>query len=117
VVQVPSPGLPFLGVHFTPRMDGSLLLGPNAVPAFSREGYTYSDINLFVLFLYKPLLCDCVALSVAESDRVYGRVLPCMHVMRDVVCPDVPFCADGTLRKWSRSRDSSGWPGRIWLMA
>lgn len=46
--QVPNPELPFLGVHFTPRLDGSLWLGPNGVLAFSREGYTYADINWWV---------------------------------------------------------------------
>ncbi len=45
LLQVPDPKFPFLGVHFTPRMDGSVWLGPNAVLAFSREGYTYSTFN------------------------------------------------------------------------
>ncbi|HXF33897.1 MAG TPA: FAD-dependent oxidoreductase, partial [Candidatus Acidoferrales bacterium] len=34
-----------LGVHFTPRMDGSVWLGPNAVLAFAREGYSFSTVN------------------------------------------------------------------------
>jgi 2-hydroxyglutarate dehydrogenase len=34
-----------LGVHFTPRMDGSIWLGPNAVLAFAREGYSFFTIN------------------------------------------------------------------------
>lgn len=41
--QVPDPRFPFLGVHFTPRMDGSVWLGPNAVLALKREGYRYDD--------------------------------------------------------------------------
>lgn len=40
IYPVPDPRFPFLGVHFTPRIDGSVLLGPNAVLAFKREGYT-----------------------------------------------------------------------------
>lgn len=39
-LQVPDPKFPFLGVHFTPRMDGRILIGPNAVLAFKREGYS-----------------------------------------------------------------------------
>ena len=39
IYPVPEPGLPFLGVHFTPRMDGNVWLGPNAVLALSREKY------------------------------------------------------------------------------
>jgi L-2-hydroxyglutarate oxidase LhgO len=45
IYPVPDPDFPFLGVHFTPRMDGSIWLGPNAVLAFAREGYTFWDIN------------------------------------------------------------------------
>ncbi|HEV3089231.1 MAG TPA: L-2-hydroxyglutarate oxidase, partial [Candidatus Elarobacter sp.] len=36
IYPVPDPEFPFLGVHFTPRMDGSIWLGPNAVLAFAR---------------------------------------------------------------------------------
>lgn len=50
IYPVPDPRFPFLGVHFTPRMDGSVWLGPNAVLAFKREGYTWTDINLYELF-------------------------------------------------------------------
>ncbi|GAC1570135.1 MAG: L-2-hydroxyglutarate oxidase [Polyangiales bacterium] len=45
IYPVPDPAFPFLGVHFTPRMDGSLWLGPNAVLAFAREGYSFFDCN------------------------------------------------------------------------
>ncbi|CAG2119593.1 unnamed protein product [Medioppia subpectinata] len=46
IYPVPDPRFPFLGVHFTPRMDGSVLLGPNAVLAFKREGYKKSDFSI-----------------------------------------------------------------------
>lgn len=40
IYPVPDPSFPFLGVHFTRRIDdGSVWLGPNAVLAFAREGY------------------------------------------------------------------------------
>lgn len=45
IYPVPDPRFPFLGVHFTPRMDGSVWLGPNAVLAFKREGYRVFDFN------------------------------------------------------------------------
>ncbi|XP_069495079.1 L-2-hydroxyglutarate dehydrogenase, mitochondrial isoform X1 [Ambystoma mexicanum] len=45
IYPVPNPRFPFLGVHFTPRMDGSVWLGPNAVLAFKREGYKLSDFS------------------------------------------------------------------------
>ncbi|XP_034053849.1 L-2-hydroxyglutarate dehydrogenase, mitochondrial [Gymnodraco acuticeps] len=46
IYPVPDPRFPFLGVHFTPRMDGSVWLGPNAVLAFKREGYKVYDFNV-----------------------------------------------------------------------
>lgn len=45
IYPVPDPRFPFLGVHFTPRMDGSIWLGPNAVLAFKREGYKVYDFS------------------------------------------------------------------------
>ena len=45
IYPVPDPNFPFLGVHFTPRMNGELWLGPNAVLAFAREGYRFRDFN------------------------------------------------------------------------
>ena len=39
IYPVPDPALPFLGVHFTRRIDGSVEAGPNAVLALRREGY------------------------------------------------------------------------------
>lgn len=46
IYPVPNPKFPFLGVHFTPRMDGSVWLGPNAVLALKREGYKLTDFDL-----------------------------------------------------------------------
>ncbi|XP_066486341.1 L-2-hydroxyglutarate dehydrogenase, mitochondrial isoform X2 [Tiliqua scincoides] len=46
IYPVPDPRFPFLGVHFTPRMDGSVWLGPNAVLAFKREGYRFYDFSV-----------------------------------------------------------------------
>ena len=46
IYPVPDPDLPFLGVHFTKRINGEVEAGPNAVMAYSREGYNKFDINL-----------------------------------------------------------------------
>ncbi|CAE1245566.1 L2HGDH [Acanthosepion pharaonis] len=46
IYPVPDPKFPFLGVHFTPRMDGSVWLGPNAVLSFKREGYKMFAFSL-----------------------------------------------------------------------
>ena len=45
IYPVPDPAYPFLGVHFTRRVDGNVDIGPNAVLALSREGYRRTDIR------------------------------------------------------------------------
>lgn len=50
IYPVPDPNFPFLGVHFTRRIDGEIEAGPNAVLAYRREGYKKSQINLRELF-------------------------------------------------------------------
>ena len=46
IYPVPDPKFPFLGVHFTRLIHGGIEAGPNAVLAFAREGYRWSNINL-----------------------------------------------------------------------
>jgi L-2-hydroxyglutarate oxidase LhgO len=46
IYPVPDPRFPFLGVHFTPRVNGDIWLGPNAVLAFSRTGYEFANVNV-----------------------------------------------------------------------
>jgi (S)-2-hydroxyglutarate dehydrogenase len=45
IYPVPDPSFPFLGVHFTRRIDGEIEAGPNAVLAFGRESYSKSQVN------------------------------------------------------------------------
>ena len=45
IYPVPDPSFPFLGVHFTRRINGRIDAGPNAVLAFKREGYKNSDFD------------------------------------------------------------------------
>ncbi|MWV60954.1 L-2-hydroxyglutarate oxidase [Helicobacter saguini] len=46
IYPIPDPSVPFLGVHLTRMIDGSVTVGPNAVLAFKREGYKKTDISL-----------------------------------------------------------------------
>ncbi|BBY42388.1 L-2-hydroxyglutarate oxidase [Mycolicibacterium celeriflavum] len=46
VYPVPDPRYPFLGVHLTPRVDGEVLIGPNAVLALAREGYSWRTVSM-----------------------------------------------------------------------
>lgn len=45
VYPVPDPRLPFLGVHFTPDLEGRVEAGPNAALAFSRHGYDLLNVS------------------------------------------------------------------------
>ena len=46
IYPIPDPALPFLGVHLTRMIDGSITVGPNAVLALKREGYHKTDVSL-----------------------------------------------------------------------
>lgn len=46
VYPVPDPTLPFLGVHFTPQVDGSVWIGPNAIVSLSREGRRRTSLSI-----------------------------------------------------------------------
>lgn len=52
IYPVPDPSMPFLGIHLTPMMDGSLTVGPNAVLGLSREGYAKFSASLNDIFTY-----------------------------------------------------------------
>jgi len=59
IYPIPDPELPFLGVHLTRMIDGSVTVGPNAVLAFKREGYNKLDFSLgdtFEMLTYPGLI-------------------------------------------------------------
>lgn len=45
IYPVANPAFPFLGVHFTRRINGAIEVGPNAVLAFKRQGYRWRDVS------------------------------------------------------------------------
>ena len=50
IYPVPDPRFPFLGVHFSRLINGGIEVGPNAVLAFKREGYTKKDFSISDVF-------------------------------------------------------------------
>jgi L-2-hydroxyglutarate oxidase LhgO len=91
IYPVPDPKFPFLGVHFTRLVHGGIEAGPNAVLAFAREGYQWTDVNLRDLaeslfypglwkFLVKyPSMCGYEirrSLSKAEFTRSLQKLVP-----------------------------------------
>ncbi|KAH7281944.1 hypothetical protein KP509_35G004500 [Ceratopteris richardii] len=45
IYPVPDPRFPMVGVHLTPRVNGSVLIGPNAALSWAKEGYRFWDFN------------------------------------------------------------------------
>jgi (S)-2-hydroxyglutarate dehydrogenase len=45
IYPIPDPAMPFLGVHLTRMIDGSITVGPNAVLALGRESYRWRDVS------------------------------------------------------------------------
>ena len=50
IYPIPDPDLPFLGVHLTRMIDGSVTVGPNAVQGWKREGYGKINVNMRDIF-------------------------------------------------------------------
>lgn len=46
IYPIPNPAVPFLGIHLTRMIDGSVTVGPNAVLGFAREGYAKGSVSL-----------------------------------------------------------------------
>ncbi|GAA4887719.1 L-2-hydroxyglutarate oxidase [Saccharopolyspora cebuensis] len=69
VYPVPDPALPFLGIHLTPMLDGTVHIGPNAVPAFARHGYRWRDVDGRML---GDLLRDPASRGLARRYWRYG---------------------------------------------
>ncbi|MEV0081412.1 L-2-hydroxyglutarate oxidase [Saccharopolyspora sp. NPDC050642] len=69
VYPVPDPDLPFLGVHVTPMLDGTVHVGPNAVPALARQGYRWRDVDPRML---RELLLDPALRGLARRYWRYG---------------------------------------------
>lgn len=81
IYPTPDPELPFLGVHYTRRADGKVIVGPNAVLAFGREAYENTDLNPAELFEtltydgFRKLLSSKKMLGVAwdELNKSYRK--------------------------------------------
>jgi len=91
IYPVPDPKFPFLGVHFTRLIHGGIEAGPNAVLAFAREGYRWSDVNvrdlaeslcfpgLWKFLAHYPSMCGYEirrSLSRAEFCRSLQKLVP-----------------------------------------
>lgn len=93
IYPVPDPQFPFLGVHFTRMIDGGIEAGPNALLAFSREGYSWKQISPIDLagFLTYPglwkFLLKYPSMSGYEVYRSLNRAEFCRSLQKLV--PDI----------------------------
>jgi len=88
IYPVPDPELPFLGVHFTPMIDGSVECGPNAVFSFKREGYGKTDFSfrdswssLTYMGTWKMFLKN-MKYGLAEYTRAFSKKLFLQQLQR-----------------------------------
>jgi len=104
IYPVPDPAFPFLGVHFTIRMDGQVWAGPNAVLAFAREGYSRFDVNprdLLEVLTYsgfRHLALKYWRMGTAEMYRDYSKnafVAAMQAYVPEVTGDDVIFGPSG----------------------
>ncbi|SDC13303.1 L-2-hydroxyglutarate oxidase LhgO [Massilia sp. PDC64] len=84
IYPVPDPRFPFLGVHFTKRIDGQMTIGPNAFISLGRENYDGKRLNLrdvadflaypgFWKFASKNLRATLRELKTVASESVFVR--------------------------------------------
>jgi L-2-hydroxyglutarate oxidase LhgO len=80
IYPVPDIRNPFLGIHFTKAADGTVYIGPTAIPAFGRENYEFFkgvDIELFQILLREGILFFTNAgfrkVAVSEPGKYYLR--------------------------------------------
>jgi L-2-hydroxyglutarate oxidase LhgO len=65
IYPVPDMGNPFLGVHFTKALDGTVYVGPTAIPAFGRENY---GILEGLSFEFMEILCRDILLFISNPE-------------------------------------------------
>jgi L-2-hydroxyglutarate oxidase len=114
VYPVPDPEYPFLGIHFTRMINGSREVGPNAVFAFKREGYTNRDFSIkdtldsvtykgFMNFLAKNFAFSLGELRSSLSEAVF--IKKAQKLIPDI---NTSHLVKGTAGVRAQAMDSSG---------
>jgi L-2-hydroxyglutarate oxidase LhgO len=100
IYPTPDPDLPFLGVHFTRRADGKVIVGPNAVLAFGREAYRNTEFDLrdladtlsypgFWRLMASRKMLGVARHELAKSYRKDGFVAAARRLVPDVTADDL----------------------------
>jgi L-2-hydroxyglutarate oxidase len=116
IYPVPDPELPFLGVHFTRRIDGSVECGPNAVFSFKREGYGKTDFSLkdswesLSYWGTWKLFCRHFKYGIGEYTRAFSRKLFLRGLRRFIPSLQADDIKSGSAGVRAQAVDLSGEP-------
>ncbi|MGP0224732.1 L-2-hydroxyglutarate oxidase [Paenarthrobacter sp. NCHU4564] len=103
IYPVPDPRHPFLGVHLTKRIDGEMMLGPNAFISFGRESYSWQDINPRDVMNYAafPGFWNFARQNIPSAVREFSTVVSRRKFVREAV-RFVPALEGATVRPGTR---------------
>ncbi|MDQ0104696.1 L-2-hydroxyglutarate oxidase LhgO [Paenarthrobacter nicotinovorans] len=87
IYPVPDPRHPFLGVHLTKRIDGEMMLGPNAFISFGRESYGWKDVRVRDVLDYAlfPGFWNFARQNVPSAVREFQTVVSRKKFIREAV--------------------------------
>ncbi|ABM06807.1 L-2-hydroxyglutarate oxidase [Paenarthrobacter aurescens] len=87
IYPVPDPKHPFLGVHLTKRIDGEMMLGPNAFISFGRESYAWNQVNVRDILNYTlfPGFWNFARQNVPSAVREFQTVVSKKRFIREAV--------------------------------
>ena len=114
IYPVPDPRFPFLGVHFTRRVNGSVEAGPNALLAFRREGYTGTtpDLNEAMQMLlfpgFRKMAWKYWRMGLAEQYRSWIKAAFVKSLQKMVPQLMEADLVQGGSGEWAQAVDSKG---------
>lgn len=104
IYPVPDPNFPFLGVHFTKMINGSVEVGPNAVFAFKREGYKKTSFKLDELIEslawpgFRKVMRQYWKMGMGEYYRSYNKIAlvkALRQMVPEINCVDIKTSGAG----------------------
>lgn len=108
IYPVPDPALPFLGVHLTPMIDGTVTVGPNAVLALAREKYTRFAVDprdAGSALLYPGLWRMLARHKAATWDELKGSLSKRVYLEKvRRYCPQIELADLGIYRSANRAQ-------------
>ncbi len=105
IYPIPDPAMPFLGVHLTRMIDGSVTVGPNAVLALKREGYRKRDVSFtdtgdFPLRRHSPRTAKPSAFRTRRDEK--------LAVQKRLFAASTKYCPSLTVNDLQPGRQACG---------